>query len=396
MIPQTSLDRIPASMGARPTPRKSGYIPTLDGWRAVAVLAVLVNHDRTWLSTSWIHNYGREGVDLFFALSGILICTRLLEEEQTSGRINLRNFYIRRICRIQPAALTYLACISLLMIFGVLNRAFGGVGFAASLVRNYLPLHSPVDDWYTAHFWSLSVEEHFYLIFPGFLIILRKYRVSILVSLAFVLELWQVFLKRHPSLQFGWSPSSHTDVAVIGILLAASVALLLIRPRIREWCQSWLHPYGTLAVAGIVWLGAVLRFRHSDSFFSFAVLCTYPLIIVSTWLHAETLIGKALESAPLRFIGRISYSIYLWQMLFFCTVYAIPAPHSPILLHFQMSWLRYPATLAASAVSYYVVEKPMVKLGHRLTKSVAPGREVASDLAEPSQEQVCKSVIIAS
>jgi peptidoglycan/LPS O-acetylase OafA/YrhL len=388
-----SRDRISSTISSRPGPPKSGYIPTLDGWRAVAIIAVLINHDKTWLPASWVHNFGREGVDLFFALSGILICTRLLDEEQTTGRISLRNFYTRRIFRIQPAALAYLACISLLMLSGVITRAFSGVFFAATFLRNYLPLHARLADWFTAHFWSLSVEEHFYLMFPGLLIILKKYRVSMLMSLAVVLAFWQMMLNRHPSLQFGWSPFAHTDVAITGILLAASSALLLIRPPVRAWCQAWLHPYAALAVAAIVWFGLTQKFQGTDTLFSFAVLCTYPLIIVSTALHPQNLIGKALEFAPLRFIGRISYSIYLWQMLFFCTVYAMPAPHSAILFHIQMSWMRYPATLVASVISYYAVEKPMIKLGHRLTKSTMPKRGVTSGLPATGHEQIDKPLI---
>jgi peptidoglycan/LPS O-acetylase OafA/YrhL len=126
-----------------------------------------------------------------------------------------------------------------------------------------------------------------------------------------------------------------------------------------------------------------------------ALLCTYPLMIVSTLLHPENLIGRALELAPVRFMGRISYSIYLWQMLFFTIAYTIPAPHSPILFYIQMSWLRYPATLVASVVSYYVVEKPMVRLGHRLTKSVAPTREATAAAPEASREKVGDPIITA-
>jgi peptidoglycan/LPS O-acetylase OafA/YrhL len=283
------------------------------------------------------------------------------------------------------------------MVFGVLNRDFSGVVFAASLVRNYFPLHGSVNGWYTGHFWSLSVEEHFYLLFPSLLVIFRKYRVSILVVLICVLKVWQLLVDKHRFLQFGWAPAYRTDIAVTGILLAASVALLLIRPRVRAWCQFWLHPYAALAVASIVWIMVNLKIPHYSYYYfvDFALLCTYPLLIVSTLLHPKNLIGRAFELAPVRFIGRISYSVYLWQMLFFTHAYASPpAPHSPVLFYIQMSWLRYPATLVASVVSYYVIEKPMVRLGHRLTKSVVPTRE-ATAAAEASHENVSDSLITA-
>jgi peptidoglycan/LPS O-acetylase OafA/YrhL len=135
-------NRIVTSAAARtPGKTRSGYIPTLDGWRAVAIIAVLINHDMSWLPTSQIHKFGRPGVDLFFSLSGILICTRLLEEEQISGKISLRNFYIRRIFRIQPAALVYLACVSLLIFSGVLDHTLDAVGFSLMMIRNYFQPH---------------------------------------------------------------------------------------------------------------------------------------------------------------------------------------------------------------------------------------------------------------
>jgi peptidoglycan/LPS O-acetylase OafA/YrhL len=369
---ETETLSLPSVAAGKPAKSRLGYIPTLDGWRAVAIIAVLLNHDLSWWPTSLLHQFGRQGVDLFFALSGILICTRLLEEEKISGKISLRNFYIRRIFRIQPAALVYLACICLLTAFGVLSHTFGGVRASLLMVRNYFQPHQG-DDWYTAHFWSLSVEEHFYLLLPGFLILVKKHRVTLLLAIVVALKSWQMLLRRHPDLPPNLASSLRTEAAAIGILLAAVVALLLMRPRFRAWCQSWIHPYPALVLTCLIWLASD-KVQSVTGWFDFAMLLAYPLLIVSTVLHPANLIGRALESAPLRFLGRISYSVYLWQMIFFCFGYGVPAPHSPLIAHIQTSLLRYPVTLAVSLFSYYVIEKPMVRLGHRLAKSVVPGR----------------------
>src|SRR5271163_4018332 len=116
-----------------------GYLPTLDGWRAVAILIVLGGHDTIHhlggFSTLWIEQRGGRGVELFFALSGILICSRLLDEEEVRGRIDIKGFYIRRVCRIQPAALAYLAVISGLMMLNVISREPKDVLSAVLLVR---------------------------------------------------------------------------------------------------------------------------------------------------------------------------------------------------------------------------------------------------------------------
>src|SRR5438309_1226291 len=101
--------RIPESTANSPNAR----IPSLDGWRAIAVFSVIAYHDQVHhigiLSNSLWHEYGRLGVDLFFAISGMLICTRLLEEEAALGQISLKGFYIRRFFRILPPAFAYLA-----------------------------------------------------------------------------------------------------------------------------------------------------------------------------------------------------------------------------------------------------------------------------------------------
>jgi peptidoglycan/LPS O-acetylase OafA/YrhL len=388
-------NRIVTSPAASP-PRKirSGYIPTLDGWRALAIIAVLINHDMSWLPTSQIHKFGRPGVDLFFALSGILICTRLLEEEQISKKISLRNFYIRRIFRIQPAALVYLACVSLLTFSGVLDHTLDAVGFSLLMIRNYFQPHY-AGEWYTAHFWSLSVEEHFYLFLPGFLVIFKKFRVSLLVVLVCILKSWQMYVHRYVSIDSPLASPFRTEAAAIGILIAAIAAILLFRSPVRAWCQSWLHPYVALGLAVAVWFGSY-KLPAFSWFFYFATLSSYPLVVISTLLNPSTLIGKVLEWSPLRFVGRISYSLYLWQMMFFGAGYGIPAPNSHLLFHLQTSLLRYPATLAVSIFSYYIIEKPMVKLGHRLAKSVVPGREASTILPTPASEVFAEPITTAS
>src|SRR5580698_4073479 len=104
----------PAASSSRP----SGYLPTLDGWRTIAILSVMFCHDSVHrlgpISTAWLHEHGNLGVDVFFAISGFLICSRLIIEEDTQGVISRRNFYIRRAFRILPAAAVFLAALLIL------------------------------------------------------------------------------------------------------------------------------------------------------------------------------------------------------------------------------------------------------------------------------------------
>lgn len=109
--------------------------------------------------SAWINRVN--GVYLFFALSGLLICNRLLREEQIFGGISLRSFYARRLFRIQPAAMVYLAVVAILMLSGKIPEVWSTVLGAALMIRSLWP--SGAIDWSTAHFWSLAVEEQFYL-----------------------------------------------------------------------------------------------------------------------------------------------------------------------------------------------------------------------------------------
>ena len=355
----------------------SGYLPTLDGWRAIAILSVILSHDRIArlgrLSSAWFRESGgNRGVELFFAISGLLICSRLLQEERLHGTISLRGFYIRRLCRIQPAALLFLTIVSILTLRTVLTLAPGDLLASFLSVRNYLPLHAVNDSWYTGHFWSLSVEEHFYLLLPAFLLCVIRFRLLILGSLAVVVEFWRVVVYSHPALQFGPVYTFHSDVAAGAILLGAFAAVLLERPIWRDRCLEWLRPSVAIGLSTLVWLR--LAFHHSRSDHA-ALILTLPILIVSTMLHPESFPGRLLESRPMRFVGRISYSLYLWQMLFFTFYYALQPPHSRFLAFVQQTPLRYVVLLSFALMSYYLVERPMIRLGHRLARPALPGRE---------------------
>ena len=111
---------------------KTGYLPTLDGWRAIAIVAVLLDHTVEYSGlrhyprlVSFTHT-GPNGVSLFFAISGFLICSRLLEEKRAFGQISLRGFYIRRACRILPPAMFYLLVIGALSLCGLIIVSPGG------------------------------------------------------------------------------------------------------------------------------------------------------------------------------------------------------------------------------------------------------------------------------
>jgi peptidoglycan/LPS O-acetylase OafA/YrhL len=366
---------VPEARPARPA--SSNYLPTLDGWRAVAILAVLICHGSDQIFSEagpWpneqLHAYTRHGslgVDIFFGISGFLICTRLLQEQQRSGRISLRGFYIRRAFRILPASFTYLAVVGFLGLTGLLY--VGAWQWLSCLLffRNYVD-SSAAGGWYTGHFWSLCIEEHFYLFWPGLLVLLgtRRARWGV-AGMALAVAVWRALEFRHQWLG-RFLPESgfyaRTDIRLDGLLWGCWMALLFSVPRVRAWLTRWLSLGVWLAMAGAFL--ALVKYHPPMSMLGQAFLI--PLLLVATIVRPRGLVGRVLETMPMRWIGRISYSLYLWQQLFLVgSREPRPLPFGPL-----QEWpLNVAACFACAALSFYVIERPLIHLGQRLAGSEA-------------------------
>ena len=373
-----------ALMASGSSTNRSNYLPSLDGWRAIAILWVLLGHSALWsmgsFSNDWLRQTRGRGVQLFFAMSGFLICTRLLREEGRFGGISLRSFYTRRLFRIQPAALTYLLAVVILTVCGVLPRFWPGVLGAALMVRNIWPAAIPHGFWYTSHFWSLAVEEHFYLLLPGFLVLFRRSRLAILLGTAVALEAWQIVVHHTPWLKSGhlWELSQRTDMVMGGILLGSVFAVALTDERLHRLAVSLLRPWVALLYTAFVFVEVQ---RHHSVLAQMSLITVYPVLIVATVLHADSLLSRFLELAPMRFIGRISYSLYLWQELF-SNGEEKPDPHS-LYAHVLLCLF---GSFACAIASYYLIETPLIRRGHKIAKRFdlqeAPRtQEVAPEIA---------------
>jgi peptidoglycan/LPS O-acetylase OafA/YrhL len=367
--------------------KNTGYLPSLDGLRALAILSVIAFHDQVHefgpVSTYWVHKFGYLGVDLFFAISGVLICSRLLEEERSTGYISLRGFYTRRFFRISPAAWVFLLSYLILSLCNQLPRDFGGILASFLMIRNFwVTIAGDIPrTWYTIHFWSLSVEEHFYLILPALLVFTRKHRVRVLGVLSFLAMTWIMIVEHFPALQ---TPnfSLRTDIRIDALLIPAMFATLLAVPSIRGKAVQWLRPW----VVGLGFFGLSILITNSSSrfiagTFIFVIAIGFPLYTISTMLHPGSISCLVLELPLLRFIGRISFSLYLWQQLFF------PDQHTPAswpMSTLQVFPFNYFAAFACAIASYYLVERPLIRVGHRISHPATPGH---ADLDEPSAIQ---------
>ena len=368
---------------------RAGYLPTLDGWRAIATLAVIFFHDRHYsfgpVGTGWLFEHGNNGVDLFFAISGLLICWRLLEEEKAFGEISLRNFYIRRAFRILPPALMFLGAVGILSLMGVFQIGLREWLGALFFFHNYSSLlgHLGMDSIFLDHFWSLAVEEHFYLILPATLALTRnRFRITALVSMTLLTEVHRLYVLQSRTWIF---VGHHTDVCLDYLMIPALLAVIAQSRKVRERLTRWLRVWPLLLIAVVVliigWSGSLWQVTAS------AILM--PMMLLGSVLNPHGYLARALEWPPLLYLGRISYSIYLWQELFFIGhFYRGVFP----LGNLERTPLRFAATLALAMASYHFVERPLIKVGHRLAPPASPGR---GDISDGVERIVSKNTLIA-
>jgi peptidoglycan/LPS O-acetylase OafA/YrhL len=353
--------------------KPSAYIPTLDGWRALSITLVILHHSQIQSAIpilgpllQSLARVGELGVELFFAISGLLICSRLLDEESSAGHINVNAFYVRRFFRILPAALFYLLVIAILAALHIIP-VFPSDWFASLFFfRNYAMLfeylnHSPLPlHWYTGHFWSLSMEEHFYLVLPAVLVAFKRTRRYVLAGMAISVALWRMVLTHvlHQDYQFNFRTDTHVDALLIPAMFALALYPMARSQAARKYIPAWSFP---MFAAMELFL---LNFKVPCFFTLQAIVL--PLLILSTALHPNTVQGRILEAKPFRWIGWISYSLYLWQQLFYGVNFAGSPPGLALLRKPPINLL---ALLLCATCSYYVIEKPFIRLGHKLAST---------------------------
>jgi peptidoglycan/LPS O-acetylase OafA/YrhL len=346
------------------------HIPTLDGWRAVAILLVIYCHcgEQLFGEQGLVHvpqlaraaARGGFGVSIFFAISGLLITARLLDERAAHGRISLKSFYLRRIFRILPASTFYLAVVATLGALAVISVS--GKELLASLLfyRNYLPKQPQP---FTEHFWSLSIEEHFYFIWPALLVLFGRRGKAWVVVLALLVALWKfIDFKYHLTVTAEvtagneWA-TPHSDHVFDRLLWGCWFALLLKDPHWFPRLERWLKPAVMPLLVVLLIANGVLKPLGKDNEVLARILV--PAMLTVTALSPRSIWGRMLEAAPMRFIGRLSYSLYLWQQLWFF------APGMYTTFGRFSALVALLGTFVTAWLSYHLIEKPLIKLGRR-------------------------------
>jgi peptidoglycan/LPS O-acetylase OafA/YrhL len=344
--------------------RRATYQPALDGIRGVAVAMVLLFHGGfTWMTGGYV------GVSVFFTLSGFLITGLLLTEQGSVGRISMSRFYARRVRRLMPASLlclTGIAIAAALGEFGGLSHVRRDVLAALLQVANWNALHNgtsyadlvartagqlgPVD-----HFWSLSVEEQFYWVWPaicGLLIFRLRSRRAVTATLV---GLALVGVVAAPVIAHVWGQNAAywATPARLGEILVGAALAALVTDRVRGWWWlGWVGcgAFAAIVVAAMLWPSSGGPAYHG--WFGVFALASAALIL---GVQTAGPLRWALSRAPLVHLGRISYGVYLYHWPIFAML-------SASRVGVGGGWLfaiRMAVTMAVAELSFHIVEQPI-------------------------------------
>jgi peptidoglycan/LPS O-acetylase OafA/YrhL len=349
-----------ARMPQNPADSKLGYRPELDGLRGIAIILVLLVHAFNWPRGAFI------GVDIFFALSGFLITTLLLEEWQQRGSISLRDFYLRRYYRLFPALAVLIFFYLLYVAFFVstdVGMRIWGAGFGITYTANWVQaFEQPFPNKEIGYLWTLAIEEQFYLVWPAVLIFLLRRRLGprgmvwALFGLIGVLVAWRNVLIHNAvgGTRIYFGTDTRFDELLVGCLAGA---LYVARP-VRRIGSRWLKA-ATFA-AGLFLLYRILMpdpWDYWSQRISLTLVAVATVVVIYTCVTGSfPLLTRALSFKWLVFLGTISYSLYLWH---------VPASLFMREVAHLSGWrLVVSATvlaLTAACGSYYLVERTFLK-----------------------------------
>lgn len=378
--PTEPTQRPPRRRGPREVHPRPGHIPGLDGIRALAILGVLVFH-----FTPTVLPGGFLGVDVFFVVSGFLITTLLLRELHARGRVDLPRFWLRRARRLLPALVTVVVVSvgtarlvggDLLVDIG--RQAFGALTFSTNWVEiaagaSYFHSTSPL---LFVNFWSLAVEEQFYLFWPFLLVLLlaltRTTRQRLLlVGGAVVASAGLMALLFTPG-EDATRVYYGTDTHLFGLMLGIGLALAWASPQ-RAWLRTaawrrWRTAAVVAALGVLVLLMATLTDGSAWTFRGGILLaCVATTVLVAGLLEHPSGWRRTMELRPLAWLGQRSYGIYLWHW----PVLMIAATLFPFAPGTTRGWVVLASalvvTLGVSEASHRWIETPVRRHGFRAT-----------------------------
>ncbi|WP_138442145.1 acyltransferase family protein [Sinomonas susongensis] len=338
---QSPAERVPT--------QRLGYVPALDGLRALAIALVAVYH-----AVMPAHFGGAGGVDVFFVLSGFLITTLLLQEHGAAGRVSFRRFYTRRLVRLGPPLVLMLAVVFVPIAATMgLSTALSGSGLSLFYLmpvgaESGSTMLSPYE-----HTWSLGVEEWFYFLWPPALVLLLRGR------------------RRWALIAAAVAAGGLAVAALLAEAQSAEVSFILRACGLMAGCAAALALHGRrlsvgrwAALAGLAFLALSVVRSTMAPFSTLDVLSAdlgAVLLVVGIMRGPRGLLHRALSVRPFVAVGRISYEIYLWHYPVLCILGVLN--HSDWL---EVGWIALPVSLVLAVVAHRVTEPVIVRLRTRI------------------------------
>lgn len=331
----------------------------LDGLRAIAVLIVITAHAGLSKLVP-----GGFGVTIFFFLSGYLITSLLRVEFARDGKINLPQFYVRRILRIFPPLYITLMVVGILGAIGLIPPSYGTGGVLADVLflTNYSPLWT-AQTGLPIPLWSLDVEEHFYLLFPIFYMLTLQRRrpfvaagaIIALCVMVLLVRIFNVILLPDYSFNYYWS-HTRIDSILFGCCLA-----VWQNPMLDE--EAWRpKPWqGGLAVAFLL-LTFLIRNEAFRESIRYTIQGACLFVLFAMVIQDKGIVNRILSSSYLKVVGLLSYTLYLCHMPMFVVAEKI----YPNLGPFGIGVIGVVLSFAFSGAMYLLVEKPIAAWRRRL------------------------------
>jgi peptidoglycan/LPS O-acetylase OafA/YrhL len=323
---------------------KLGYRPALDGVRALAIVPVVALHAFGWPRD------GSLGVEIFFVLSGFLITTLLLEERVVTGTISFARFYRRRAARLVPGLVLMLAVYAIVARGAHAQALFFGLTYTSNIATvidaNAMP-------WSLGHLWSLAQEEQFYLLWPPLLLLLMRAPTRFLPK-ALALLLLAVMLERLSLVAHGsdiqriyFAPDTHAEPILVGCLFGTLHS---------RWSPAAVRSWGGPAALAIV-VGSILASQWVWIFSPLSPIRTVFFFACGFLILAAgqgDVLVRALGNRALTFLGRISYSLYLWHVPVLAAAGATAYDH-----RLGRSSAAILVAIGIATASFFFVEQPL-------------------------------------
>ncbi len=352
-------------------------LKSIDGLRAIAITMVVLGHAAHTIPAYVSQNYlyglvsnASLGVRVFFVISGYLITKLLLAEERKTTTINIKHFYLRRLLRIFPVFYLYIFVIVILKLFFIpdIFQHYALVMFAGLYLWNYKHLFTHSDflhdkgSWFFGHFWSLAMEEQFYLLWPlAFKNINKKLLTKIVLSIILVMPALRVatyFLVPNSRGQITMMLHTGGDTILVGCLGALLEERILRHKRMNALFNNTFFVVISFTFVFLVspYLGK--HFSHAYGLAVGRFADNFVILFVLLWsVHFNSAFSRIMNAAVLVHVGILSYSIYIWQQLILTNEIHYTANSFPLNIFIL---------LAIATGSYYIIEKPILGLKKRL------------------------------